>query len=303
MNIRSLTLLFITNIVISTAGIAQSIDLEKAYNANSVKLLKSYMDSWSSDIKAISTAELERMPGEVAQAYHLFETFYNPHSLAQLGASKWYSELYKQYTYYVIQNSINIYQVDRIYKTDADVREYIINQMKKTYKDDGQKQKAIENVNKANMNHSVYVENLSPNYPGVTDSSRRLISTIKNFRPRILQVQASPLYLDSLHNKAINDFLGNDHEPFGQPNVMSIARAAGKSLKKQEFLQKIIKINHNHWGNGWELNTPPYVTITFDKDFTSAKIDYGLVYEGGHAIYEFKNGSWELLSTKRTWRE
>ena len=127
MTIRCFALLFLIHIFFNIAGIAQSKDLETAYNTNSVKLLKSYMDSWSSQIKPISAAEIKKMPTELAQAYHLFETFYNPHNLVQLGASEWYKNLYKQYTYYVIQNSINIYQVDRIYKTDADVREYIIN--------------------------------------------------------------------------------------------------------------------------------------------------------------------------------
>ena len=60
-----------------------------------------------------------------------------------------------------------------------------------------------------------------------------------------------------------------------------------------EFINQRFFILYGHWGGYWHLETHPEIQrITFNRDFTIAKIDYRLGYQGGEAIYLYINGGW-----------
>jgi hypothetical protein len=197
-------------------------------------------------------------------------------------------DAYKDYKYYIVQNRLEIYQVDKIYFTDEDVRTFVINAIKRNDQNEERRLRAIEAVKNSDVNQSIYVENYGPNAPDVVDTTLREISIIQNFRPRMLNEKTRQLYLHSIRGREINEFLERP-EIYVDADSVALKKANSERTKKREFLNQIVQTVPT-FGGGWQLLTPPYARITFDKDFKFAKVDYVLVSEGGYAIYEHREG-------------
>ncbi len=124
--------------------------------------------------------------------------------------------------------------------------------------------------------------------------------TMNNFKPQI-KGNIKALFLDGNHSYILKKFLGNEEVPVGQNGIMSTSKAVGESEKRQGFLNQYLKIYNGHWG-GWKLVTDPTVTkINFNKNYDRAVVYFSLVYEGGEAIYEKKNGKWVFIKSQLTW--
>ena len=125
-----------------------------------------------------------------------------------------------------------------------------------------------------------------------------------NFRPGLSFNSPKAVILTSFYDALLNSFLGNKHLPLGTGSIMAPARSKGESEKRQQFLQHCIRIFYGHWGGYWQLYSYPVVsTITFDKTFDNALIEYRMVYEGGEAYLKKVNGVWTLIGAQRTWIE
>lgn len=127
--------------------------------------------------------------------------------------------------------------------------------------------------------------------------------TIEDFRPPVRPAKGEAVHLTPAYSKALETFLGSEHHPMGTGNIMNPAQAKGESKKRLEFLNRMVKIHHGHWG-GWHLATHPYArTIVFDEDRTRALVHFRIVYEGGEAVFEKEGDAWVLRSSGLTWIE
>jgi len=125
-------------------------------------------------------------------------------------------------------------------------------------------------------------------------------ASLKHFRPQI-QGDKVPLILNDAYKSQLLRFLGGESYPAGQGNIMAPAMAKGESNKRMKFLNQFLKIYHGHWG-GWRLITDPTISrINFNGTFTRAIVYFELVYQGGEATYQFKDGKWFLKESRLTW--
>jgi hypothetical protein len=134
------------------------------------------------------------------------------------------------------------------------------------------------------------------------NSSER--DSVADFRPVVAISGKKCVYLTSARETTLTAFLGNIHARLGASGIMQPAHSKGESEKRKQFLENVIKIWYGHWGGYWQLYSYPVAyTITFDKDMSTAKVDFRMVYEGGAATLKKVNGQWKLISSRRTWIE
>ncbi|HKG08063.1 MAG TPA: hypothetical protein VKB19_16485 [Pedobacter sp.] len=276
--------------------------LELAYKENSRAQLKTFLDSWATDVKPASDEEIAKMNKLVQQAYGVFETFYNPHDLKTRGGSQFGNDAYLPFNYFIISPTLRIYTADKVYFTDEEIRTYTIAEIKKRVKSDSLKIEFIKRYDTGQNDQ--LIEYWGPYGLVYPDTLEKLVQSVVNFRPRVTQTSGTMLYLHDKYHKALTDFLGNSNIPFGQNGPAQIGQAIGESKSKMMFLGNFVKIYLSHWGNSWDLQTPPIVSkMTFDKNLKYVKVDFTMVYEGGSAFLGFENGKWNLISAKRAWIE
>jgi len=136
------------------------------------------------------------------------------------------------------------------------------------------------------------------------DDRTSLTLTIQDFRPRIALGNVRVLYLRQNYRDALLYFLGSESYPVGHGGIMNPARARGSSAKRQEFLERCLKVYHGHFA-GWHLETHPHVfAIQFPADnLTTATLYWRVVYEGGTSVLKKKDGRWTIVSSEITWIE
>ena len=298
------TLLYISFFLIGTVGQAQTAGqlLEKAYKKKSTEMLKQFFQNWNQEIRPISDKELSTFNDTIRQTYSVFTAFYKPQNIDSLGGSEWGNDIYKNADFLIIQDFIKIYFTDKLYWTEQETDDYIVDYINKNIEEVSTKQMLLERTN-GKLSESV-IENFSPNSSIFFERQDLLLDSIVNFRPRININGKFPLYLSSKYNDILNAFLGNKHLPVGTGDIMTPARSSRQSEKRKNFLNNYIKIWYGHWGGYWQLHSyPKAYSITFDKDMKYAKIDFRMVYEGGEALLKNDNGKWILISAKRTWIE
>jgi len=297
-------------IVILTFGLCSRIigqsdnRLEKIYNQKSSEKLKTYLDSWANEIKPIEDKEMRRQKEYVRASYGIFEELFDPHNIGKLGVQQIRYEIYRSYHYFIIPTKIYIYTSDKVYYDDEETDAYTIDAINKYAEPDSLKSGLIDRVRNRYNYHQQIINTFGPYGHLYKDSSLAIIDSIVNFRPKITQAIGIPLYLTKKYELEVLDFLGKTNKQFAAGGFENIAKASGESAERQTFLEKFVKVAHGHWGGYWELKTPPSIyTITFDKNFKYAKVDFNLVYEGGTAFLKFEKGIWQFISAKRTWQE
>lgn len=274
--------------------------LEEAYKEESTTKLKSFFDEWSKSLPVASKKEREQMSKVVQEAYRVYEVFYNPFDLKNRGGSEFGNDIYKDFNYLIIQDKLKIYQKDKLYYTPEETKDYIVSQLTKQKKTEWQ-EKILAQIDSGKIS-TMIMENYGPDIRRYKDSLGVLIDSVTDFRPNIAQTKATPLFLNDNYRKLLDSFLGNVHHSLGTGGIMNPAVAKDESLKRQKFLQNYVKIFYGHWGGYWQYYSYPAVTsISFDKGGKYAMINYTMIYEGGVALLGLEEGSWKLISVKRTW--
>jgi len=297
-------LLTITFLLFVTVGQSQTSGqlLKRAFKKKSTDLLEQFFQEWHQENQPISKIELSKLNDTIKQTYLVFTKFYKPLNIDSLGGSEWGNDIYKNTKFLIIQNFIKIYFTDKLYYTEQEVDNYVVNYINRNIKDDSTRQKLLRRT-EGKLSKSV-LEHFGPNQNVFFERNDTLIDSIINFRPQIECSGKQPLYLNKKYNEILNAFLGNKHLPLGTGGIMNPARSKGQSKKRKKFLEKYIKIWYGHWGGYWQLiSYPKAYAVTFDKEMKYARIDFRMVYEGGEAILKRENDKWILISSKRTWIE
>jgi len=264
---QNLLISFFLLITICCFGQKRTQLLSKAYQTKSIQLLDTFFRNWIIETKALSIESFNSLNDKTKEVYNVFQVFYNPKDLDKIGGSECGNDLYKNAKYLVIQNQV-IYEIgDSITVASNDTLNYI-------------------------------------NYITTKDNSAFPTDTLKNFRPNINLDSSKTVVLTKDYDDLLNYFLGSKHTKLGIGNIMAPAKSSGESKKRQEFLEKFIKIFYGHWGSYWQLYSYPTVQkIRFDNSFTNAIVYYRMVYEGGEAYLKKINSKWTLIKAERTWIE
>jgi hypothetical protein len=298
---KTLHLLCLLIVVALNSRAQTSEQLETAYHENSTEKLKAFFDAWANELKPATPKQRKKMSKTVQQAYKVFEAFYNPHDIANHGGSEFGNDIYTGFNFLIIQNEFKIFQREKVYWTEQEARDYAINNILKNISPT-QHNRMIASINSGKM---IFVDSYGPNGRDIwQDKSRVMIDSVTNFRPGITQTAATPLYLTDKYRKILDSFLGNDHIPFGEGDIMNPALPKDESAKRLNFLRNYIKIYLGHWGTFWHYTSDPSIgALIFDNDMKHARIQYTMIYEGGEAFLEYQDNAWKLISTKRTWIE
>lgn len=286
------TILLVALVAVSKKNQAQSAaEFEKAYAENSTEKLKQALDYWANEIKPVTGQEISKMSVVQREAYNVFETYYNPHDLATRGGSAFGNNAYLKFNYFLVQNRLNVYQADKVYYTEPEIKDYVVKMIMKKFTSMPveRRDSAIARFLSSPLkDDQIFVYAYGPHGSEVIDSTRHLVDSMINFRPRMIQTNATPLYLNKKYDELLQRFPGN--EPTG--NIKKL------DVKKKRFLENYVKIFD------YRPLTPPIVySIVFDKDMKYALVHYGMIMEGGHAYLKKENGKWVIISAKRIWQE
>lgn len=279
--------------------------LEVAYKLRSQEKLTQFFQDWSQSIPAISDRELVTLSKQQQEAYKVFTAFYKPHRLDSLGGSEWGNSIYQNVNFLLVQNSVKIHTVAKIFYSDTDIDSIITGVITRTVKEDSTRQRRLKKVD-GKLNQQVREEFGFENSFSFhsTENPEAIGEDLIDFRPVVKAPGKQVIFLTPDKEKTLKAFLGDKHLPVGAGGIMNPAHSSGESEKRMTFLENSIKIWYGHWGGYWQLNSYPVAySITFDKSMLYARVSFRMVYEGGEAILKRTNGKWALLSSKRTWIE
>jgi hypothetical protein len=276
--------------------------LQHAYKTNSITELNKFFANWQKDEPSLGDGEITKLSDTEKQAYAVFMAFYRPLDINSLGGSEFGKDIYNNVKYLIIQPQVKIYSTGKIVDVGAERDSIAVQAITKSSLPDSLKTKYLKRID-GKLSAEVLAD-FASNFDTDEDRKDTLVGNIINFRPQIKCGDKLPLYLTSKYDTLLNAFLGSTYLPLGAGGIMNPARSNGESLKREKFLDHLIKVWYGHWGGYWQLYSYPQVySITFDKQMHRAEVNFRFIYEGGKAILENKNGQWKLLSSQRTWIE
>ncbi|HEX2788177.1 MAG TPA: hypothetical protein VHP32_09745 [Ignavibacteria bacterium] len=279
----------------------QYFKLKEAYNDNSKLQLWNFFLQWHKEIPTITEEEFNQLNDTLKNAYLAFKEFYQPQDLKKIGNPEFGFHTYDSVRFFLVQNYIRIYFADKVYFNDAEVDSAIIAYIYEIEDNDSVRAMLLK---RENGKFSQRVIDMWGPYSMLFDLKEKLTDSITNFRPQVVSKNfAIPVYLNEKYEMILNKFLGSDHVSLGENNIMMPAYSVEESAERKKFLENFVKIFYGHWGGYWQLDTYPVGSIIFDKNMEYAKIDFRMIYQGGHAFLRNNNGKWELIFSELTWIE
>lgn len=303
MNMRHFTfsliiLLMLATLTVSCQSDPQAQLLKEAYRSKSTKLLYTFFDNWSEEVKS---NEGEAQSPYVAEAHKVFAAFYQPQQIIAKDIDC--HVLYDEQPYFIVQSSLwKILEAETILYKQEEIDSLMEARIRQMYPDDTDEQQDwIEYVRNKNIKFSY--EPLFAFQPFSLIATTTLDSAIE-FRPPVHFEGKKVVYLTKKYEKLLNSFLGNRHIALGEDNIMQPAFSKGKSRSKHAFINKAALIFYGHWGGYWQYETYPEAEqIIFNPEMNRAVVMFRFVYEGGEAVLEKQNGEWRVVDTRFTWIE
>ncbi len=122
---------------------------------------------------------------------------------------------------------------------------------------------------------------------------------LKEFRPQVSKESLKVLYLAPVWREVLLRFLSGE-EP------ASITPDHGKRMEegreRMAYLNQCLQIREEHWGQGWEFESSPYVYCSYmSRDMKRAIILFKEGYGGRIAYMSQTGGKWQLDFGYRTW--
>ncbi len=238
-------------------------ELETSYKQKSNSKLENFLNNWNYDLK--SNYPNDKIPNDTIKIiYDVYNEFYKPFDLLELGNWEWGNELNSNSRFALIQNKIyyNIVSLDSI--------------------------KSGENKYKFEIEKEQILKK----------------DSIIDFRPKLFFENHKVLFLTPEYKIALNKFLGTQSTKLGRPNIMSVSRPKKQSQKRYSFIRPYLPILHGHWGDYWNIETSPIIYgFYLSKNLDQAKILYIVGYQGGETYLVKENGKWIIKESKATWIE
>ena len=259
--------------------------LKYAFKKSDSDSLLSILNLWNQSVQSNENEITDKYEKAV---YSIFNEFYTPYELERVGSSEWGDSIYIG-KFAIVQHKIN-YALAEFPNPDTIIL---------TLKDDTLSLSELEQ--KYGKKDRMYVLFEDLKYPKVANEQKK---EIINFRPETTLPKDLRLFLVPPYHGELIQFLGNHHTPLGAGGIMYPARASKKTFERQVFLNKYLNVIYGHWGGYWHLETHPEVSlIIMNPSLTKAILHFRLVYQGGEAYLENKDGEWKLVESKLTWIE
>lgn len=285
---RTLVLLYLLLIFTASSVFCQGLSksLGYAFKKSDSDSLFTLLIQWN---EGVGNNESEVSNDKYSKAvYSIFNEFYTPYDLERIGSSEWGDSIYID-KFAIIQNSVK-YVIAEFPNPDT-----IVIRLKQ----DTLTLTEFEQKFGKDDRRYLFYEDLK--YPNTKDLEK---VEIKDFRPQTTLPSNKILYLTTDYQTELIQFLGNQHSPLGSGGIMNPARATKKTWMRQKFLNIYLNVIYGHWGGYWHLETHPEVSlIVMNPELTKARLYFRLVYQGGEAFFEKKDGKWTLIESKLTWIE
>lgn len=258
-------------------------DLDKAFQKKSIELSNDFFTTWQKQSYPIDKNEIN---DTLLQAYNLFDSFFNPNKLSDLGANPDFDSIYRDSEYFIIDNQINLFIKDCIYHPDNFIDSLKRAEAKRLLKAD-----SIDNEKVQKLIDTFFP--IDYGYDRYGSMNSVLLDSIIDFRPFTSLSDKKLLYLNNDYKKAIQLFLGADKYELDN-NHFQQTLTDRQILKRLDFLKPYVTIR-----KGWHfdfhiLSYPEPFSIVFDKDFKYARIDYWIGEKTGFAIFERIDNKWIL---------
>lgn len=273
--------------------------LNAAYQNKSDKELELFLDNWS---RAVGSNEKDAPNEYVAEAHKVYAAFYQPLNLAAFN----YMEMYQDNPYFIVQGKLGYISItDNIVYTFHDLDSLTVEYYKQHYeKEDLENYLELDDDQKARrfqMPSYFY-----PNFPTFWTYPVEInkIDSAITFRPPVSFEGRKIVYLTDEYEKLLTSFLKDEHIDLGENNIMQPAFSIGESKGREKFINRKTHIIYGHWGGYWQYETyPKAYGIVFDEQLQRAVIHYRIVYGGGYAIMEKRDGKWTFVEAHDTWVE
>lgn len=273
--------------------------LNAAYQNKSDKKLERFFDNWS---KTVGSNEKDAPNEYVAEAHKVYAAFYQPLNLAAFN----YMDMYQDDPYFIVQGKLGYISItDNIVYTFHDLDSLTVEYYKQHYeKEDLENYLELDDDQKARrfqMPSYFY-----PNFPTFWTYPVEInkIDSAITFRPPVSFEGRKIVYLTDEYEKLLTSFLKDEHIDLGENNIMQPAFSIGESKRREKFINSKTHIIYGHWGGYWQYETyPKAFGIIFDEQLQRAVIHYRIVYGGGYAIMEKRDGKWTFVEAHDTWVE
>lgn len=277
--------------------------LKKAYKSQSTKLLYSFFDNWSEEVKS---NEGKAQNPYVAEAHKVFAAFYQP--MQTFAKSEKRYTTYDDKPYFIIQSSLwRIRKADFILYKQAEIDSFMIARVLETYADDTAHQKEwLKNHDPEDSWTNVRMNYQGENYASMFNITVPVttVDSAITFRPPLHFEGKKVVYLTKKYEKMLNSFLGDKHVDLGEENIMQPAYSKGESRSKHSFINRAAHIYYGHWGGYWQYETYPQANqIIFNPEMNRAVVMFRFVYEGGEVVLEKQDGEWVVVDSRFTWIE
>ncbi|MBN2486132.1 MAG: hypothetical protein JXB34_09180 [Bacteroidales bacterium] len=121
--------------------------------------------------------------------------------------------------------------------------------------------------------------------------------SITGFCPPVSIANVKPLYHTPSYREAIGNFLGTGTYISGKNELDAETVLSEEQLNRLAFLNKKLAIFPASKGNGWYIETHPYIsTIHFDNNKEKAFVIVRIGDTNGEALLEKENGNWKVIS-------
>lgn len=236
--------------------------------------LRAFCDAWAGKYVPITENELKEQEPWVSDVYEIFEDFWSPTEPDRLAGDDDNARIGNPYygsPYLVLQPSVSVSLIETLDEdTDEDSQRTIAFALK--------------------LNELARED--------IADVKSQLID---DFRPRVSVEGQKIVRLTEARERSLLAFLGDEHHPVGQGNIMNPAAAKGESRIRARYLSHCLPIIHGHF-SGWHLVSHPKVRrILLNTAGTEAHVDFQFVYQGGTAYYEKRDGEWIMTDSELTW--
>lgn len=280
--------------------------LNAAYQNKSKKKLELFLDNWS---RAVGSNEKDAPNEYVAEAHKVYAAFYQPLNLAAFN----YMEMYQDNPYFIVQGKLGYISItDNIVYTFHDLDSLTVEYYKQHYgKEDLENYLELDDDQKErNFRKPDYLcgffnpfRETSLCLWSIPVEIRNIDSAI-TFRPSVSFEGKKIVYLTDEYEKLLTSFLKDEHVDLGEYDIMQPAFSIGESKKREAFINRKAHIFYGHWGGYWQYETyPKAFGIIFDEQLQRAVIHYRIVYGGGYAIMEKRDGKWTFVEAHDTWVE
>jgi hypothetical protein len=259
-------------------------DLDKAYRKKSIDMADRFFTDWREQSEPVHISDLN---DTLAQVYSLFDSFFNPLKLSDLGADIKFDSVYLDSKYFIVDNQINVYVNDKVFHPVRELDSLKRVEAKRLLKSDSTDREKVQKL----------VDTFFPidyGYNRYGSINSVLIDSIIDFRPYTSLSDNELLYLDNDYKKAIQLFLGADKYLLDNNHFQQTL--SNRQIKKRlNFLKPNVTIRKGWHFDFHYLGYPEPFTIVFDKDFKYARIDYWISEKTGFAIFERVDNDWRLI--------